>query len=532
MPEYAKKERAAQSSSKNSSIGNRPAKSAPTHPFSGFVSEAGKDLASFRELSDQHAISLEGMHLGHDFSKIRVMDASRKTMLPAIVPPIWPVQAKLAINQPGDKYEQEADRIAEQVMTPPVHNAVSGTPPRIQRFVGQSSGQMDAVPTSVDSVLASPGRLLEPELQQDMGQRFGHDFSQVRVHSDADAEQSAKEVNAHAYTVGHNIVFGAGRFAPETHAGRQLMAHELTHVVQQSGSYGINSRLSVIANMVPETIHSVQRSQERILQREKTSAPTAQAIGEAVRTEVDVLLKMFASASGNEAKNTAAMQAVRAIIRAYNLSMTGLSSMRFEPKLTDCSAHTIWGEDGQNSRIEFGPFSFDKGFEYLVHVVAHEIEHVRQNLIGGYRRDLPPGTKEDPVQEFIAYSAMVSQVGNTPGPSGMGLLGALGTRAFSRVIALPPLPPMLLADNAKTALSHWKKMSREEHLKYRPEFEDARDRLLERLNEKEAQQVINLPDSPPGAPLSLEWGAWIEASKSPWVQVKEVWKQFDALSKV
>ena len=63
--------------------------------------------------------------------------------------------------------------------------------------------------------------------------RFGHDFSQVRVHSGGAAEQSAREVNANAYTVGQNIVFGAGRFAPDTHEGRRLLAHELTHVVQQ-----------------------------------------------------------------------------------------------------------------------------------------------------------------------------------------------------------------------------------------------------------------------------------------------------------
>ena len=143
------------------------------------------------------------------------------------------------VNTPGDVYEQEADRVADQVLAAPAHPAVSGAPPRIQRFSGQSNGQMDAAPASVDQALASPGRPLEPALRQDMEQRFGHDFSRVRVHSGAAAEQSARDVNAHAYTVGHNIVFGAGRFAPGTHEGRRLIAHELTHVVQQSGADGI-----------------------------------------------------------------------------------------------------------------------------------------------------------------------------------------------------------------------------------------------------------------------------------------------------
>jgi hypothetical protein len=149
------------------------------------------------------------------------------------------LQTKLKVNEPGDIYEQEADRIADQVMETPAHTAVSGAPPRIQRFSGQSNGQMDTAPASVDQALASTGRPLEPVLRQDMEERFGYDFSRVRVHSGAAAEQSARDVNAHAYTVGHDIVFGAGRLAPGTQAGQRLIAHELTHVVHQSGSDGI-----------------------------------------------------------------------------------------------------------------------------------------------------------------------------------------------------------------------------------------------------------------------------------------------------
>jgi hypothetical protein len=72
-----------------------------------------------------------------------------------------------------------------------------------------------------------------------MEQRFDHDFSRVRIYIGGAAEQSARDVNAHAYTTGNNIVFGAGRFAPATHEGQRLIAHELTHVVQQSGSDAI-----------------------------------------------------------------------------------------------------------------------------------------------------------------------------------------------------------------------------------------------------------------------------------------------------
>jgi hypothetical protein len=146
------------------------------------------------------------------------------------------IQARLSIGRPDDIYERDADRVADQVMAAPAYTAVTATPPRIQRFFGQSSGQTDTVPASVNHAITSPGMPLEPTLRRDMEQRFSHDFSSVRVHSDSAAEQSAEDVNANAYTVGHNVVFGAGKFSPGEDAGRRLMAHELTHVIQQTGS--------------------------------------------------------------------------------------------------------------------------------------------------------------------------------------------------------------------------------------------------------------------------------------------------------
>src|SRR5438067_4793082 len=146
------------------------------------------------------------------------------------------LQTKLKVGEPGDIYEREADRIADQVMSISTPNAVSNGPLRIQRVSGRSNGQIDEAPASIDIALASSGKPLQPALRQDMEHRFGHDFSQVRGHTDAVAAQSARAVNAHAYTVGHNIVFGSDAFSPGTPRGRRLIAHELTHVVQQSGN--------------------------------------------------------------------------------------------------------------------------------------------------------------------------------------------------------------------------------------------------------------------------------------------------------
>ncbi|MFH2102454.1 MAG: DUF4157 domain-containing protein [Chloroflexota bacterium] len=144
------------------------------------------------------------------------------------------VQAKLVVNQPGDRYEQEADRVAEQVLSDGGSVSAPGdSPVQIQRVSPVvQTGVLDAL--QVGDVLNRPGKLLEPGVRRFMEGRFGQDFHHVRVHSDARAAESAREVNALAYTVGNNVVFGRGQYAPATAEGRRLIAHELTHVIQQA----------------------------------------------------------------------------------------------------------------------------------------------------------------------------------------------------------------------------------------------------------------------------------------------------------
>jgi outer membrane protein OmpA-like peptidoglycan-associated protein len=95
---------------------------------------------------------------------------------------------------------------------------------------------MHEVPPIVQEVLSSSGQPLDTNTQAFMESRFGHDFSQVRVHTDQRAVESAQEVNALAYTVGKDIVFGEGQHAPRKSEGKSLLAHELTHVVQQESA--------------------------------------------------------------------------------------------------------------------------------------------------------------------------------------------------------------------------------------------------------------------------------------------------------
>ncbi len=185
------------------------------------------------------------------------------------------LQTKLTIGASNDPLEQEADRVADQIIAAPAHSAASGASPRIQRFTAQESGQADTAPASVDRVLASSGRPLESALRQGMEQRFGNDFSRVRVHSGEAAEQSARDINARAYTVGQNVVFGAGQFAPGTNEGRRLIAHELTHVVQQAGAarYRVHTS-SRLANAASSN-HTLQR--EKAPQQQPQPSGTCQS---------------------------------------------------------------------------------------------------------------------------------------------------------------------------------------------------------------------------------------------------------------
>lgn len=205
------------------------------------------------------------------------------------------VQAKLRIGQPNDIYEQEADRVAEQVMRMPENTGVSGQvsgvrkgdesvqtksafpsscssckeeeliqpkhlpikiTPLVQRQAEDEelrrqpikeeeetlqvkgiSGQTTEATPGIESRLNSikgGGHPLPESMRAYYDSRFGYDFSHVRVHTDTQAAESASELNAQAFTIGRNVVFGAGQYKPETSEGRRLFAHELAHVLQQS----------------------------------------------------------------------------------------------------------------------------------------------------------------------------------------------------------------------------------------------------------------------------------------------------------
>jgi len=147
------------------------------------------------------------------------------------------LQTKLAVSQPGDPHEQEADRIAGEVMrmsdprSSIPHSDYPEAPSISRKPTGQSAGW--AGESLVNSVISSPGQPLDSKTRAFFEPRFGHHFGEVRVHADQAAAESAASVGARAYTVGEHVVFGPQQFAPGSMAGRRLLAHELTHVIQQ-----------------------------------------------------------------------------------------------------------------------------------------------------------------------------------------------------------------------------------------------------------------------------------------------------------
>lgn len=149
------------------------------------------------------------------------------------------VQPKLEVGAANDAFEREADRVADQVMRMPDSPAGELPEEEEEKLVSPKADTGGVTPLSGEladriQALVGGGSPLGEGERAFFEPRFGADFSQVRVHTGPEAEEAASALNAQAFTLGHDIAFGPGRYAPGTEEGMRLMAHELTHVVQQS----------------------------------------------------------------------------------------------------------------------------------------------------------------------------------------------------------------------------------------------------------------------------------------------------------
>jgi hypothetical protein len=206
------------------------------------------------------ATELSGMHTAQRASVLLALQQTHGNRYVQRV--VSGIQAKLVVGQPGDAYEQEADRVADQVMRMPEPQVqcqeeeeeliqtkllAEQITPVVQRQVEEEEeeflqaksrdGASPEVAHDLESeinAIRGGGRSLSGSERAYFEPRFGYDFSRVRVHTNDRAMASARALNARAYTIGSNVVFGTGQYMPGSIQGRQLLAHELTHVVQQS----------------------------------------------------------------------------------------------------------------------------------------------------------------------------------------------------------------------------------------------------------------------------------------------------------
>lgn len=157
---------------------------------------------------------------------------------------------------------------------------------RLQRRTTNQAANR-SVPPIVHEVLRSPGQPLEGVTRAYMEPRFGHDFGRVRVHADAHAAKSAGAVNALAYTVGHDVVFGAGQYEPGMTAGRRLLAHELTHVVQQGPGAPATPALQAIGAPASPAEREAEQAATQVTQGGRGAVSAGAESGTLQRQEAD-----------------------------------------------------------------------------------------------------------------------------------------------------------------------------------------------------------------------------------------------------
>lgn len=166
---------------------------------------------------------------GHNFADIHVHPPG------AASAPLPFVQARPAAAGGGDRYEQEADSVATQVIDSPAPLLFSPSPlQRSMASAGDARAGLDR--PVVEAASQSVGVALPAATRAFMESRFQHDFGGVRIHADTPAHAAAQGAQARAFTAGRDIWFGPGQFRPESRDGRHLLAHELTHVLQQTGA--------------------------------------------------------------------------------------------------------------------------------------------------------------------------------------------------------------------------------------------------------------------------------------------------------
>jgi len=200
------------------------------------------------------------------------------------------IQTKLTVSQPGDSYELEADRVADRVMRmetsavvdPKAPDSPSGSR-NLQRSCSGHNAEGDGetehigpIPGAVRETLSTSGRPLDSPSRSFFEPRLHQDLGDVRVHADAQAEAAASSVSARAFTLGRDVVFAAGEYAPGSRRGRELLAHELVHVAQQRGGSAPDRQdPTTRAEQFSSSAHITPSSAPAVIARQPKGAGTA-----------------------------------------------------------------------------------------------------------------------------------------------------------------------------------------------------------------------------------------------------------------
>jgi len=312
-----------------------------------------------------------------EFSKIPIFppDSPAVSGTSPVSAPV-PVQRKLAVGEVNDPLEHEADRVADQVMRMPHPRlqrkcSCGGTCPECSRkdeiepqqgsvqvkHVGPTRAAQTEVPPIVHEVLRSPGQPLDPITRAYMEPRFGHDFSRVRIHTDTAAGQSARDINAHAYTAGHIIVLGHGQYAPTRREGQKLIAHELVHVVQQSRTYSSVQRTPARPDKTPDELAAeirqlLDRTQERFKDYVTQLRPDYPNSGDLGREAAKRLQSDFEAVFGKgvaEAKYSlhGSDHTIDLFLQEYNLGIELKLSGDARTEQRRAFVNRAWGAKGQ-----------------------------------------------------------------------------------------------------------------------------------------------------------------------------------------
>lgn len=313
-----------------------------------------------------------------------------------IAPPIV-FQPKWGVSRSDDPLEIEADRVADQVMSMR-DSQIAVTPMHSQ--LNRKCADYET-PDIVHDVIRSSGQPIDDRSRAFFEARFGEDFSKVRIHADEGGAASAHAVNALAYTLGSHIAFAQSRYAPQSTAGRHLLAHELAHVVQQQA----------------EPV-AVQR------QAAQTTQPPLNSVPGLGPTPTQEVADLISAGDFQGAVDTVTWYAGGGIAKNYSIDHSLLADGRMvydqSQSLDGVTQAGAWDDDLNKAKpaiVTIGPSAFSS-VSFLYAVVMHEYQHVlfQQSQANQSIHNRGPAANPDEVQAYAWNILHASETGEANSP--------------------------------------------------------------------------------------------------------------------